>query len=340
MEVKFLKETFVDFRTVKEQVSMKDVLDHYKIELRQVSNISLRGKCPLPTHSSGNSTQSFNVNTEKNVWACQSSSCVEARDGRKGGNVLDFVSVMENCSVRDAALKLQNWFLVPTPPAGRQEKKKTEIKQTPEQRVAEKNPDVIEEVNAPLAFVLKGIDSTHPYLKERGIEEETAKHFGVGFFPGRGSMAGRLVIPIANERGELVAYAGRSLDQSEPKYKFPAGFKKSEVLFNLNHVLALPQKGSDLVIVVEGFFDCIKVQQAGLPSVVALMGSSLSETQEKFLCQFPRIILFLDGDPAGREATAVIASRLMFKTFVKVVSLGDGKQPDQLSSDEIKNILL
>jgi len=242
MEVKFLKETFVDFRTVKEQVSMKDVLDHYKIELRQVSNISLRGKCPLPTHSSGNSTQSFNVNTEKNVWACQSSSCVEARDGRKGGNVLDFVSVMENCSVRDAALRLQNWFLVPTPPAGQQEKKKTEIKETPEQR-AEKNPDVIEEVNAPLAFVLKGIDSTHPYLKERGIEEETAKHFGVGFFPGRGSMAGRLVIPIANERGELVAYAGRAIDQSEPKYKFPAGFKKSEVLFNLNRVLLFHRRG-------------------------------------------------------------------------------------------------
>ena len=318
---------------------MKDVLDRYKIELRQVSKTSLRGKCPLPTHSSANSPQSFNVNSEKNIWACQSSSCVEARDGRKGGNVLDFVSVMENCSVRDAALKLQNWFRR-TPPARQQEKKKTEIKETPEQRVAEKNPDVIEEVNAPLAFVLKGIDSTHPYLKERGIEEETAKHFGVGFFPGRGSMAGRLVIPIANERGELVAYAGRAIDETEPKYKLPAGFKKSEVLFNLHRVLLLPKESQTLVIVVEGFFDCMKVQQAGLPFVVALMGSFMSEPQEKFLCQFPRVLLFLDGDPAGQTATGDIAARLMFQTFVKVIRLSKGIQPDQLSSEEIKNLLL
>src|SRR5438552_669740 len=105
MEVKFLKDTFVDFRTVKEHVSMKDVLDHYKIHLRSVNKTALRGKCPLPTHSSQESKQSFSVNTEKSVWACQSSSCAEAREGRKGGNVLDFVSVMENISIRDSALK-------------------------------------------------------------------------------------------------------------------------------------------------------------------------------------------------------------------------------------------
>ncbi|MGA7410202.1 MAG: hypothetical protein WBW33_06935 [Bryobacteraceae bacterium] len=80
-------------------------------------------------------------------------------------------------------------------------------------------------------------------------------------------MSGRLVIPIHNERGELVAYAGRSIDGSEPRYKLPAGFRKSQVLFSLHRVT-----GPD-VIVVEGFFDCMKVWQAGHQAVVSLMGS-------------------------------------------------------------------
>ena len=82
--------------------------------------------------------------------------------------------------------------------------------------------------NPPLKFTLQGIDTGHPYLAERGILKETAEVFGVGFFPGRGSMKGRVVIPIHNEKGELIAYVGRSIDGSEPKYKLPNGFHKSE----------------------------------------------------------------------------------------------------------------
>jgi DNA primase len=107
-------------------------------------------------------------------------------------------------------------------------------------------------------------------------------------------------------------------------------------------VLALArdqQAGADLVIVVEGFFDCMKVFQAGLSNVVGLMGSSMSDAQEKFLCQFMRVIVLLDGDDAGRAGAQAIALRLLHRTFVKVVDLPDGKQPDQLSSDELKHIL-
>jgi DNA primase len=59
------------------------------------------------------------------------------------------------------------------------------------------------------------LNAKHPYLRSRGIKEETAREFGVGFFSGKGSMSGRVVIPISNERGELVAYAGRSIDNTE-----------------------------------------------------------------------------------------------------------------------------
>src|SRR5260370_34664768 len=115
-------------------------------------------------------------------------------------------------------------------------------------------------------------------------------------------MSGRVVVPIYNDRGELVAYAGRSIDATEPKYKLPAGFKKSAELFNLHRVLGLPQESRGRVIVCEGFFDCMKVHQACLPAVIGLMGSSLSDAQEKFLQKFAQVILLLDGDEAGREA--------------------------------------
>jgi DNA primase len=70
------------------------------------------------------------------------------------------------------------------------------------------------------------------------------------------------------------------------------------------------------------------------------MGSAMSETQEELLTSgFSRIVLMLDGDEAGREATWGIAERLMRRTFVKVVYMADGKQPDQLSSEELRSIL-
>jgi hypothetical protein len=69
--------------------------------------------CPRTSKSS---RQSFIVNIQKNASACHSDSCVAARGGRVGGNVLDFVSAMENCSIREAALKLQGCFIVVPPP--------------------------------------------------------------------------------------------------------------------------------------------------------------------------------------------------------------------------------
>src|SRR5580658_4653741 len=97
---------WVDFRTVKAAVTMQQVLDHYGIRLRKVNATYLRGRCPLPTHSSQGSDNSFGVDLQKQVWACQSDSCAKARAGRRGGNVLEFVAVRESVPVREAALKL------------------------------------------------------------------------------------------------------------------------------------------------------------------------------------------------------------------------------------------
>jgi len=183
-------------------------------------------------------------------------------------------------------------------------------------------------LNKPLNFQLKNVDPVHPYLAGRGITKETAEAFGVGYFSNRGSMSGRVVIPIHNERGELVAYAGRAVDHSEPRYKLPAGFHKSLELYNLHRAIG-ESDTAGRVVVVEGFFDCMKVSQAGFPCV-ALMGSSLSEAQEELMVRhFKNACLMLD------ECLVRLGRRM----WVRAVVLGDGKQPDLLTGEEIAGLL-
>ncbi len=98
------KKAWVDFKLLKSEVTIERVLDHYGINgLRRVGQ-ELRGKCPI--HRSATKSKHFSVNLSKNAFKCFSANC-----GARG-NVLDFVAAMENCSIRDAALKLQGWFKI------------------------------------------------------------------------------------------------------------------------------------------------------------------------------------------------------------------------------------
>jgi len=159
----------------------------------------------------------------------------------------------------------------------------------------------------------------------------------VGFYAGPVPLRGCIAIPIRNQSGEIVAYASRTLDGRPPKYKLPAGFRKALELFNLHRALA---SGSRAVVLVEGYFDRLRVHQAGFPSVAALMGSSLSLAQEAALVpHFERIILMLDGDAAGCAATEAISARLSGRCSVIVARVPDGAQPDQMSTVEIRALL-
>jgi DNA primase len=149
-------------------------------------------------------------------------------------------------------------------------------------------------------------------------------------------MAGRCVIPIHNTRAELVAYAGRSIDGSDPKYKLPAGFHKSAELFNLHRAIGT---GCKSVVVVEGFFDCVKVWQAGFPCV-AVMGCKLSQEQRHLLAaNFSAALLLFDGDAAGIAGAQAGINDLGGKMWVKAVWLKMDQQPDQLSSEELQELL-
>ena len=313
---------WVDFKSVKAKVSMETVLSHYDVRLRRVSVDEFRGKCPLPTHCSARSNDSFSVSFARNAWSCQSASCIAARSGRVGGNVFHFVAEMERCSIREAALRLdrsltENLLPLATP--------------------GNKEPVPYASENRPLSFTLRNIDHQHSYVISRGLSAETTRHFGVGYYGGNGFLRGRVVIPIHNEHGELVAYSGRAIDDAEPKYRLPAGFRKSHVLFNLHRAI---EARDHTLILVEGFFDTFKTHQAGHHNVAALMGSKLSDRQAKLIgTYFDQVILMLDADEAGKAATHAAGAALSSTLSVLIVELASGTQPDQLPSEEINQLL-
>ena len=99
-----MPDEWVDFKVIKDAVDMQMVLDHYGIKGLSKSGDELRGPCPI--HKGSKQKKNFTVNVRKNAFKCFSESC-----GARG-NILDFVAAMEQCSVRDAGLKLQVWFKI------------------------------------------------------------------------------------------------------------------------------------------------------------------------------------------------------------------------------------
>lgn len=336
---------WIDFRALKDKVKIREVLERYGYlsHLKDRGGGRLQGPCPL--HKGRNPT-SFHVDCEKGVFNCFSS-C-------GGGNVIDLVMKAEPCDLRTAGKKLAAWFdltferprkALKRSETGRKEKSAPKPQEAPKR--APETPtqansapqETISQVNPPLSSPLKTLNPDHPYLWARGLTAETVKTFGLGFCS-RGIMAGRIAIPIHNDAGELVAYAGRAVDNEparEGKYKLPAGFQKSQVVYNLTRARAHRAQG---LIVVEGFFDAMKVHQAGFPNVVALMGSTLSEHQEQLLLKATdRLALMFDGDDAGLSCTRDFWKRLRQKIYLKEIAVPKGAQPDSLSDAELRALL-
>ncbi len=261
----------------------------------------------------------------------------------------DFVAIKESVSVREAAIRISEWFgLSFDVPTRKSEPEKKSYSAKPAESKASGRPDRESQdsgPNKPLGFQLQNLDATHPYLTERGLTPETIAEFGLGFCA-NGSMKGRVVIPIHNLEGKLLAYAGRwpgqPPDEDTPKYKLPAGFRKSQELFNLHR--AIQESPDQPLVIVEGFFDCIKLWQLGVKRVVALMGSTLSPAQEQLIRKHTNatglVLVILDEDDAGRAGRAAIASRLSRFCYVKVQEFEEpGTQPEHLSADEVAELL-
>jgi len=150
-------------------------------------------------------------------------------------------------------------------------------------------------------------------------------------------MSGRAVIPIENESGELMAYTGRSIDGSEPKDTLPAGFKRVKCytiwLAHWKRIPGVPWFSLKVSSIA------LKVVQAE-HVCVALIGCALSTDQEaQLVAHFRHVVVMLDGDDAGRRGTGEIAARLAQKVWVRALDLPLGKQPDQLATGEIRELL-
>ncbi|MGO8697801.1 MAG: CHC2 zinc finger domain-containing protein [Limisphaerales bacterium] len=338
------KSKFVDFKAVKSALSIERVLEHYGLlDQFKRSGDSLSGSCPI--HKGSNPTQ-FRVSLSKNIWNCFS-------ECKHGGNTLDFIAKMENVSIHAAAQKAIEWFqLDPNAMSADREQEAERPAETPREsdkprpRPSKDAPPANDNSapNKPLKFRLEKLQSDHPYLAERGLTPETIATFDVGFCS-KGMMADRIAIPIHNANGLLVAYAGRFPGEPEegtPKYKLPQGFRKSLELFNLDQAIKEPPEKP--LIIVEGFFGCMKLHQHGCRKVVALMGSTMSSAQEELIRTHTnahsRAIVMLDEDDAGRAGREDIALRLAKFLFVKVhIFEQEGRQPEQLSADEVTTAL-
>ena len=344
---------WVDFKTVREHLSFRDVLMHYKIEEHGRGD-QIKIICPFHNDHK----PSCGVNREKQVYNCFACDA--------GGNALDFVAHMEGlepsntADLRKAAMFAANTFgidqALERPSNGRVKAKsktnskapvraKTKSKPVkanadipPAANDREETPEVQKRSNQPLTFTLK-LDHKHPYIEARGFKKKLIKKFGIGHSD-KGMMKGRICFPIHNAKGELIAYSGRWADdellEDVPRYLLPKGFEKSKVLYNLHRVL---EKEIDTVVIVEGFWSVLRLHNESIPCV-STFDDSVSEAQAELLVQHgvKNVVLIYDGDEAGRVGTGSSLPILAKRLFVKTIALEDGVKPDTMSDEIIATL--
>ena len=355
-----MSKAYIDFAAVKSAVTMEQVLTHYGVlaGLRPLQNgDGYTGRCPI--HQGTNPDQ-FKVSVSKKCWNCFG-------DCQGGGNVLDFVAKMESVTAHEAAHRLNEWFGLrldqstrPNRQGGTAPRPESERKPGPNAvPTADKQPTKVasavppspntagpekSESNPILKFELKDLDGNHSYLTERGLAAETVATFGLGYCT-KGTMSGRIAIPIHNREGALVGYAGRwpgVPPEERPKYKLPKDFHKSAEVFNLHR--AAKEDGARPLIVTEGFFDVMHLWQLGYRRTVSLMGSHLSPQQERLLLSIASsstgLILCFDEDEAGRKGAEKALLTLARHVPVRVAVLPrEGSQPDHLTTEELSAVL-
>ena len=309
----------INFKVLKGQVSLEAVLlDYYGLQTLKRRVGKLIGPCPV---HGGDNPRAFHATLGDNVWHCFTGCAA-------GGDQLTLVAKIDGVSIREAALRLANYFLgeqTPRPPPRRRTV----------QRASSRPPS---EPNRPLSFRLT-LQHQHPHLQcERGLSLATCQHFDVGL-ASRGIMAGCIALPIHDHLGRLIAYAGRRLNSESiaewGKYRFPRGFTKSEVLFNL-HRAAVYAKERGLIL-VEGFFSAMALHQLGYPNVIAAMGCRLAERQVEQLGQVKpvSVTILFDGNDAGRAGAERARAVLTQHVDVQVVPLAQGHEPEDLSPAEL-----
>jgi DNA primase len=307
--------------TVEEVKRRIDLVEYIgRVTRLQKSGRNFRGLCPFHTEK----TPSFYVFPDRGSWRCFGS-CGE------GGDLLSFVQKRENLEFRAALHQLAAEAGVEITPESAARRSRGE--------------HLSAILSAAVDFYQRCFreprgDAARTYIFEkRGLKPDAVETFRIGWAPdewrllrdyltGRGyderdcvaagllvesehggqpydRFRGRVIIPIADERGQYVAMGGRGLQSEEPKYlNSPQTeiFDKGRTLFGL-HLAAAAIRQARTVVVVEGYMDVIGPYQAGFQNVVATMGTSLTEDHVVLLKRFARrVVLAMDPDAAGLAA--------------------------------------
>ena len=173
------------------------------------------------------------------------------------------------------------------------------------------------------------ITKLQPFM-DRGLSVTTLKYFEIGY----SEVKNRIVIPVRNHQYKVVGLIGRAIeDNQDPRYLYNKGFKRADVLFNIQNA----KRYAD-VIVVEGSVDAMKVHEAGFPNVVATLGAQVSQYQVKLLKKyFDTIIIFSDNDLAGNAMRDAIIGLCRGKNiFTAQISQGC-KDPGDMNTIAIQS---
>ncbi len=339
---------------VKQQADIVRVVGEY-VHLKK-SGQNFTGLCPFHSEK----TASFAVHPVKQIYHCFGCGV--------GGDVFKFVMEVEKLSFPEAVRAVAEKCGIPIPrPRARTQEEKRET----QQRTA-----LVEMHGEAATFFARQLEATsegkaaRAYLEDRGLDSEAIARFGLGYAPSGGDalyrhlkqkypdklleLSGlvvrdssgrlydrfrrRIVFPIANDSGKVVAFGGRALGDDLPKYlnspETPI-YSKSSVLYHLDRAKeALRQR--DFAVLVEGYMDTITVARAGVANVVASCGTSLTETQTKLLGRFTRrVVVNYDPDTAGQAATErSLAILLEQGCDVRVLALPGGADPDKFIREQ------
>ncbi len=351
--MKGFDQRFID--ELKNKNNIVDVVGRY-VRLEQRGG-NFWGKCPFHHEK----TASFSVNSSGQFFYCFG--C------HKSGDVISFIMEIESLDFNDSVKLLAERAKIPLPEI------KYDNEQIKEQK--KKKERVLDLLRDTALFYVKNLRSDKAYkhaeyILKRKISTESISTFGIGasinfedlpkHLKEKGytyeemissgvvdvkngryydSLGGRLIIPIINQFGQVVAFGGRLLEKADfAKYKNTKEtfiFSKSNNLYNLNNLKKLKnEEGLNGVIIVEGYMDTISLVQGGFRNVVASMGTSLTKDQARILKRYTdKVYISYDGDFAGQKA-AIRGLEILSEEGleVKVVSLPDGMDPD----DVIKNL--
>jgi len=335
--------TWIDFDELRKMLNFEQVLQHYGVEIKRKGQQHL-GFCPLPGHQGKRRSPSFSANLERGIFQCFG--C-----GAKG-NVLEFTALMEKVdphdgkALREVAMKLQEHFCpeLPLTPAEKQVPVAKSESTTPTE------PDLPCVINATLDFELKGLDYSHPYLLGRGFTKSTIEQFGVGY-TSRGFLKGRIAIPLHDQAGGLIGYAGRIvddaiIDEENPKYRLPTRRERSGVIHEFRKTMFLYNgfrmtEPLDELIVVEGFPSVWWLTQCGFPHVVSTMGADCSDHQAEMVVSLVkpsgRVWIMPDGDESGLRCATALLLKVSPHRLVRWAKLPVGNQPTDLTAELLQN---